>query len=288
MEHKSSKDVLRIKLPRNKDEMIDLSTMIHYAYPPIDGIKFQDEYIDKLVAKCYKGVFNSEIFGKDEVATTATGKNIDLQNAHDPMSDYANKLADYWMKTVLMVGVILDFADTIAIEKYPKDFKLKTAAELIADLEMLNKSGAPPFIATEVSRDIAMQLYMDRPLELLKFDVKQKLAPFIGKTESQIGIIMATDFVLKKDKVMFNYFEQFMEELEEESLRDKNDWQDMLEPDTFTQLQTAQKNGRVWFYDLPYNIQKELLEAKAQAKEQEINDETPAAIPFGAAPNPQA
>lgn len=280
--HTSAKDILEFKLPRNTDEMIDLSKLVHYAYPPIDGIKFQNDYIDALTLKCYKGVFNSEIFGKDEVATTATGKNIDLQNAHDPMSDYANKIADYWMNTIKMIGNILDFNDTIAEMKYPKDFKLKSRQELIADLQVANKSDASPFIIDAITRDIAEQLYQDRPLELIKYDVKARLYPFSGKTDSSIQIGINSGVTRKVDSVLYMYFGQIMEELEEESQKDNNDWKDLLDADTMNLLNAANKDFKLWFYDLPFKIQQALMYGKAQKIVDAIKTETPVAIPFGA------
>lgn len=282
LEHSSAKDVIRFKLPRNAEEMIDLSKLIHYAYPPIDGIKFQNEYIDKLTEKCYKAVFNSEVFSKDQVQKTATGTNLDIQNAYDPMSDYASKVADFWKKTVLMVAVILDYKDCIAEEKYPKDFKLKSVTDLLNDLKIANDSYAPSFIITEINRDIANQIYLDRPMELLKYEVRQKLAPFSGKTKQELALLLAQDNVLRRDKVLFNYYEQFLEELEEESLKSKTGFEELLTDAALkNQLQAANKAKLVWFYDLPFNLQKALLLAKAEAMVLEIEKETPAAVPFG-------
>lgn len=281
--HDSSKDVLDFKLPRNNDELIDLSKLMYYFYPPIEGIKFQDEYIDKLVEKCYKAVFNSEVFSKDQVQKTATGTNLDIQNAYDPMSDYANKVADFWKKTVLMIAVILDYNDCIAEEKYPKDFKLKSVTDLLNDLKIANESSAPSFIITEINRDIANQLYLDRPMELLKYEAKQRLAPFSGKAPSQISLLLTNTDVLRRDKVLFNYYEQFLEELEEDSLKADTGFKDLLDDNAlFGQLEKAKTAKLIWFYDLPFNLQKALLTAKAENKLAEIEAETPEAIQFGA------
>jgi hypothetical protein len=280
--HNSSKDIIDFKLPRNNDDLLDLSKLMHIFYPPIEGIKFQDEYIDKLVAKCYKAVFNSEVFSKDQVQKTATGTNLDIQNAYDPMSDYANKKSDFWKKTVLMVAVILDYNDCIAEEKYPKDFKMKSVTDLLNDLRTANESSAPSFIITEINRDIANQLYLDRPQEMLKYEVKQRLAPFSGKTPTETALLLAQDNVLRRDKILFNYYEQFLEELEEDSLKANTGFDELLgeQAQLKAQLEVAKKAELVWFYDLPFNIQKALLRAKADNMMLAIEEETPAAVSF--------
>lgn len=288
--HSSSKDVLEFKLPRTREEMIPLNELIHYAYPPIEGIKFQDEYIDKLKESCYKAVFNSEVFSKDQVEKTATGTNLDMQNAYDVLTDYGNKVSDYWKKSVIMVGVLLDYADIIVEHKFPKDWKLKTVTDLLADLKTANDSGAPAFIITELNRDIARQMYLDRPLELLKYEVRQKLAPFSGKTKDEILMGINAGWSLKRDAVLWMYLEQFFEELEEESLRESNNFEALIDSvlevadatKVKSQLAEAKKKKLLWFYDLPYAIQHTLLQAKAIEKQEEIEAETSTAKPFGA------
>lgn len=282
LSHESAKDVIDFKLPRNADEMIDLGKLIQYIYPPIDGIKFQDEYIDKLTEKCYKGVFNSEVFSKDQVEKTATGTNLDIQNAYDPMSDYANKVADYWKKTVLLIAAVLDYNDAIVEFKYPKDFKLKSVTDLLADLANANQSEAPAFIISELNRDIANQLYLDRPQEMVKYEVKQRLAPFAGKTATEISLLLTQEFVSKLDKVLYNYFELFLEQLEEDSLKATTGFEELLKGNAplLAQLKVAKDAKLIWFYDLPFDIQKALLKAKAQQKLAEIEAETPSAVSF--------
>ncbi len=278
--HKSAKDIQTMELPRDPKDIIPLSELIYYAYPPIDGIKFQDEYIRGLRQDCYKGVFNSEVFAKDEVATTATGKNLDLQNVYDTLSDYATKRADFWVKTVQMVAVILDYKDVIAQLVYPNDFKLKSVTDLLTDLKTANDSGAPAFVCSELNRDIASQLYQDRPDEFKKYEVKQRLAPFTGKQPSEIALLLVSDDVQRLDKVTFNYFEQFLEELEEDSLKANTGFADLLDEPLKATLDIAVKAGLIWFYDMPFAIQKALLQAKARLKLDLITNETPAVVPF--------
>lgn len=283
MGHTSAKDVQYIKLPRNKDEMIDLKQLIAYVYPPIEGIKFQSEYVNALKMDCYKGVFNSEVFSKDAVAATATGKNIDLQNVYDTLYDYATKIEDFWGRMVEMVASVLDINDVIAELKYPQDFKLKSTTDLLDDLKKANDGGAPSFVANEINRDIASQLYQDRKLEMQKYEVRQRLQPFSGKTRSEISLLLTQSDVKRLDKVSYNYFEQFMEELEEESLQ-LNSFESLNIDDSVKKLLQSAKDQKpplVWFYDLPFNLQKGLLNAKAMQKMQEIEAEAPNAAPYG-------
>lgn len=296
--HTTSKDVISFRMPRTKEEVIPLNELAWYNYPPIEGIKFQNDYVNELAQKCYKAVFNSEVFSKDEVQKTATGSNLDIQNAYDPMSDYAAKKSDFWMKTVLMVAVILDIDDCIAEEKYPKDFKMKTVTDLLDDLSKANASEAPGFIITEINRDIAAQLYQDRPVEFLKYEVSQRLQPFSGKTQAEKLVVLNSSDVLRSDKILFNYFTEFVEDLEERSLMADTGFDALLDAaysedvPTATkfkeQLAKAKEAKKIWFYDLPFPVQKALLQAMAIQKLDEIESETSTAEPFGGVPVPTA
>jgi hypothetical protein len=89
--------------------------------------------------------------------------------------------------------------------------------------------------------------------------------------------------VKRLDKVSYNYFEQFMEELEEESLQ-PNAFSLLNIDDSLKKLLDASKSQNpplLWFYDLPFNLQKGLLNAKAMQKMQEIEAEAPNAAPYG-------
>lgn len=284
LEHTSAKDVMRFKLPRNPEDMIDLDKLIKYVYPPIDGIKFQDEYINSLTTKCYRAVFNADVFSKDEIQATATGKNIDLQNVYDTLYDYAGKIADYRIKTVTLIGILLDYNDIIVDYKFPKDFKLKSVTDLLADLKTAMDSGAAMFVKSEISRDIANQFYMDKPLEMLKYEVMQKLQPFVGKTTSEISLILNSEFAQRIDKVVYNYFIEIMEELEEESLMADKPFVELLNGNDVA-LKLFQANKSKWFYDYPFALQKALLYAKGNVKLAAIDNETPKAVNYGTGVN---
>ncbi len=282
--HKSTKDIVELEMPKSVDEFIDLSKISHYQFPPIEGIKFQDEYIEKLKLQCYKSVFNSETFSKDEVQQTATGKNIDLQNVYDTLSDYAWKVSDFWMRTVTFVSIILDYPKDTCNHKlvYPSDFKLKSVTDLLNDLSLANESNAPSFVKTEITRDIASILYQDRPNEMLRFDSKMKLFPFTGKNVNEIIVLMGSEDVLRIDKVLYTYFEPICGELDSMSLIDNDGIKEMLkgEAKMLARYEEARKKGLMWLFDLPDDIQKFLVYAKAQEKLDEIGEESKSASSF--------
>ena len=276
----SSKDITTLKLPRNMEDAIDLSKLIHYSYPPIEGIKFQEEYVEKLTQKCYKSVFNSDVFAKDEIAQTATGKNIDLQNVYDTLYDYGSKISNYWENTVRMIAVLVDITDCLPKLKFPKDFKMKSLSDLLADLKTATDSNAPVFIKNEIIKDISNQMFVDRPTEQLRIEGKQALYPFSGKTIAEINIGLNSGLALKRDGVLWMYYDRIMDDLEQQSFTQNNNFKELLEDDVFKQYQEAVKKGKLWFYDLPYHIKQALMYAMADKLATEIEGETATASSF--------
>lgn len=281
--HQSSKDIVTVPIPKDIEEMFELSKLTHYSYPPIEGIKFQDEYIEKLNILCHKSVFNAETFITDGTVKTATESGLNLQNAYDTLSKYAWKVSDFWMRTLTFVSVILDNTDSNHKLVYGKDFKMKSVTDLLNDLKLASDSSSPPFVKTEITRDIASILYQDRPNEMLRFDSKMKLYPFSGKSANEILVLINSTDILKVDKVLYNYFDQICNELDAMSLVDNGAIEEMLKGNEklLSRYKEARKKKLPWLYDLPDDIQKFLVYAKAQEKLDLIEKEAPAAVDFG-------
>ena len=283
--HQKATDVVELEMPKSKEDMFDLEKLIAYKFPPIEGIKFLKEYVDDLKQACYKAVFNAETFSKDQTAQLATGINLDLQNVYDTLSEYAGKISKVWVSTVQFVAEIEGITERSNHRLvYPTDFKLKSVTDLLNDLKTANESGAPSYVRSELTRDIANIMYTDRPNEMLKYEVKGRLFPFQGKNPNEVLMIINGDLCRKVDAVLYAYFDQICEELDVLSLQDNAGIQTLLLGDdaAIAAYKAAKQNGRIWFYDLPAMVQKALVYAKARAIMDEIKADQPPTPDFGA------
>jgi len=286
-QHRKSSDVIRIKLPKGVDnaELLDLNKFAAYITGPVEIVKLINDYVQELKMSCYKSVFNAETFSKDQVQQTATGVNLDLQNVYDTLSDYAKHVASVWVDTVTIVSSILGYTDSNHKLVYPSDFKLKSVTDLLNDLKSANDSGAPSYVQTEITRDIAAIMYVDRPNEKLKFDKKLELYPFQGKSKDEVLMIINAGLCQKIDAIVYTYFDRICEELDVQSLLDNNTIISLLPDDKLkSQYAAAKQKGMVWFYDLPYEVRKALLYAKAQEYLDTIEAERSGTADFGATP----
>lgn len=246
--HTSAQDALILKLPKDPADMMDLSKLIHVETPDVALLKFQDELIDKYTQKVSESVFTSERFTKSEVAKTATGENIDMQNVYDTLKPFAEKVSDVWQHTVIVVSYYLDYPDVIADHSYPNDFKLKTSTQLLEELSKATTSSAAGYIVSAIETDIMREKYIDAPLEFKKYEAKQKYFPFKGKTKEEIQQIILSGDVRQRDVILYYYFEPI-----------------------FTEVEDEQTEKGLWFYDMSPTMQKAVLDVKIQQIIDEIN-----------------
>lgn len=204
LKHTTAQDSIDLKLPRTKEEMVTLSELVHYESPPVDLVRFQTEYIDSLIEKCKKAIYNSEIFSRQQVAETATGKNIDLQNVYDSLYSLAQGFSEVWRFMVYSISKITDMDEGLVYDYvYPKDFKMKSLTELYLDLKTVSDSKADPFVKSHLYDDIALIIFQDNSRELDMYKMKREFFPFSGKSEDEILYIVGSDLTTRFNKVFW-------------------------------------------------------------------------------------
>ena len=265
----SGQDAIYLQLPDKadlKDELIDLEKLIAYKTPPIDLIKFQDEYVRNLKTDAHLSVYNSNMFisNEAEFAKTATEVNLNTQGIYDTLFPYTEKFSEVW-KTAVKVFVRLTgfLGDFELLHIFPTDLELKTIAVLMGELKLANDSEAPSYFRDAILQEIANQVYEGDELGQLKHFTRHRFFPFSGKTEAEIQFLMASPYVSNFTKVLYANFEAI-----------------------FTDIEKALPN----FYKLNYNLQWEKLNEFAKPYLEEINSQNePLRIDFGTIedPNPE-
>lgn len=256
--HTSSADILRFKLPKDLKDMVSLENVIVYKAPPIETLDFQKKYgLYELPELATKAVYTSDLYSPNTNAATATEKTIDLESVYDTLKPFADSWSAMWKHIMNVIASYRDLNKDIEINhQFPKDFKMKSVTMLLEDLNKANTSGAPSYIKNEINKDLAQKLYIDKPNELLKIEVKNKFFPFNGKTESEISNIIVNDLTSKYNKILYANFDNIFDELDaENSVNDVNFYrmekskQQLLiktKVDTIiSELDTAASNERV-------------------------------------------
>jgi hypothetical protein len=256
--HTSAQDAIILRMPKDNMDMIDLSKLVYYAYPPIDLAKFQNEYILQLTEQVKSAVFNSEIFSKTEVTATATEKKISMESVYDTLFPFAEKESDVYKQVTRTSAYYLDIEDIVVIHQFPKDFKFKTVAELLAEHKLANDSNAPGYVRKELSNDIAEALFIDKPEELRRIRIRSKFYPFADKTDAEILYIISNGKTSDYNILLWANFDNIFTEIDEDD------------------------ETKDTFYLMPYTKQKDLIKKKVEALNQSIEADKPAtSLPFG-------
>lgn len=255
----SAQDAIVLPMPESKEQLIPLSEIITYVHPPVEAVEWQDKYIDKLTAKCKQAMFNSDIFSRQEIAETATGKNIDMNNVYDTLYSFAQYYGRVWEFCVKSMAKLADRDKNLVVSyTFGKDFKLKSLDGLVVDLKTANDSGADDSLIRHINDDIALIIFGERPVDLKKYYTKTAFNPFSGKSEKEVLLLLSSQNVPKRYKVLYSNYGVIFDELE---------------------LEYA-GNGKN-FYELKRSEQQKAIDAKVDKLLEQVEAETPKPVsPF--------
>jgi hypothetical protein len=249
----STQEEIVVSMPRNPEDVIDLSRLYTFVTPPVEIIRWQSEYVDALTKKCLSVIFNSEIFTQSEVTATATEKNIDLQSVYDTLYPYALKWSASWKFLVVTYAKVIrrdkGLNASILIRR---DFKLRSYDMLIGDLANANTTGASPVIRASIESDLANVMFADAPGKMLRYVVRESLNPFSGMSAANVSYMLASDLVPRRKKVLYANLGWLLDEIEAD----------------------LRKSG-VNFYTLAPDRQVEIVDAKLDLITEEVQPATP-------------
>jgi hypothetical protein len=219
--HKGAQDIQELSMPKDPAEIFDLAKLAYDHSPNIELLKFQDEYIKGLKKDIHTTIFNNDIFAKPQVTQTATESNIEVDNMNDTLYPFCRKYSQIWKHTVYYIAVFTEFvkkkgegADIIIHHEFPKDLKMKSLGELMADLKSAYDSKASTSTIAAIEDDINSILYYDRPDELKKINVQQSFNPFRGYTPDDIRYFFASNLTTKFNQILYSNYANIWLELE--------------------------------------------------------------------------
>lgn len=219
LEHTSSADVIRVKLPKDLKEMVSLENFIAYKGPKMDLLEFMKKFgFYELNELAFRAAYTSDIYVTDTIAKTATEKEFDVDSIYDALKIFATNWSAMRKHITHVVATYRDLGkDLVVVHQFPKDFKMKTVSMLLKELQMANTSGAPSYIKDSINKDLASKIYVDNPNKLIQIETKHRYFPFNGKTESEINNVITNDLCTEYNKILWANFDFIFAKLEEES-----------------------------------------------------------------------
>lgn len=198
----SAMEELVVDMPRDPQDMFDLSKMLHYFSPPVDAVKLQVELIQFYVQQAKESLFNSQMLTKQETAQTATFHRIELDSVYDTLYDYANNLGGIWK---FIVEACKSFTGQRGIMTaalvFPHDFRFETADDLFDELKKAREAEAGNDSTAYLDERVMERLLIDDPERLSRWRIDNAFNPFAGMTETQIVFALNSDMVPKWQKM---------------------------------------------------------------------------------------
>jgi len=203
--HTSAQDMIYVPIPKVPEEQLSLDNLAKYLTPEVALIEFQRSYVEYLTNECMQAVFNSDIFTREEVATTATEKRIDLDNIYDTLYPLSLRYAKLWKFGVNLIAEITSLDNNLtAVLTFSKDFKFKSKDDYIRDRAAAKEAGAPDKILRNIDDEIIRIDTADNPHEYQVFKTVESFDPFSGKSDEEIITALTSNSVPFDIKVLYN------------------------------------------------------------------------------------
>lgn len=214
--HTSSQQVITMPLPESNVDAVPLKDMVAYFSPPMDLLEFQYKVVNDFEPKIHQAVFNTTVLVQKTIVATATEKEQDIDSVYDTLIPFASKCSAVYLNVCNAVAVLLGYEKRVTfVYRYPADFKMKTRLMLYNETKTATESNVPSFVLESVQDEFAYQVYIDDPEGMIKYKVKKRFTPFVGKSQEEIIFCLSSPLTLKKSKILYLNFEEIFSEAEQ-------------------------------------------------------------------------
>ena len=231
--HTTDQEVVELAMPEKAEELLELAKLSHYELLPMDIVTFLHELVNESEQRVLKAIFNLDIFERAQINKTATEIINERDELYDVLQPFFNLVSAHFEKAHRLCAQYLEIPEFKVSHQAPKDYKMETLEQLIAEVGAMTQAGVGYDSINQVRRDILKKQYANNPNKILKIEAAEKWRPFADKSQEVAAMIISgkapTDFY----RVLFEHF-----------------------TDIFVQIDETYPE----FYKLTYDKQKQILE----------------------------
>ena len=214
MVHTTVQDVIFLKMPNKREEIIPLSDLIHYENIPTELIERNKKDIEDNEAKVMKAVFQRDLINKTEVASTATEVRITENSKYNILSTYGMHWSRIWIHCVEATAHYLEVEDGLIVShEFSSDFVVETLAELFEQRQKAIQAQAPYAIIRNIDRKILLKQNRDSADLVKKIESKERWRPLREKSETERLSIISQLPQDHRLRVRYEYFEEIFDEI---------------------------------------------------------------------------
>lgn len=212
--HTTVQDVVLIRKPGSKEEHIPLSEYVHYVTIPEALIQRHRDDIEWIERTITQAVLSTDIFDRQEIADTATGKRLDLQSFYNVLTEYNLHFCELYKKGVLMIARHLDMEEGLAVEKsITKDYRLETIDELLEQRRKAVDANSPYDIIAAIDLALLAKQNQDNDLYIAQIQARERFRPWRDKTREEVMFALAMLPELHPSKILWLFFNDIFEKI---------------------------------------------------------------------------
>ena len=220
-------------------DLLELSKLHHTEDFPIDLPKWLQEQVEKDEERIMQAVFSKGLVSgaTGSAEKTATQTNYEYEDIYDVLAPFADLNSRHFELAYRIGAQYLEMRDIIVDHRYPKDFKLKSMGDLIAEYQDAKTAGVGYETLWVIQEQIIAKSHEDDPSEVDRIMARYLWLPFPDKTDTELAQILADRSPLDSQRVL------------------RENWSEI-----FNEIEEQYKNPQ--FHALEYNMQKGIVEAK--------------------------
>lgn len=220
LSHSSGIDIVKIPLPSNFADIIDLSKMSHYAQLPIEILKQQKEEILDCIKNIEISAIGSDLYSRKELAeaVTATQINNDNDRSNNPLYRFIEKYCQIYQFCIEKMADIIKVNNNVEVSySIDKSLFQKSINEMLK--EVRENAGIPNCFINSMYDNIAEVMYLNNPINLQKYYLEKRINKLFGYN-SNVVIGMMVSYGNKNDIIIKSVYSSYI--VEEMLLRDEN------------------------------------------------------------------
>jgi hypothetical protein len=218
--HKTVQDVILVRVPDGKEEHIPLDDFVHYVEIPQHIIDMQKKDLLDLEKAVSFAIFNTQVFDREEVMSTATEIRANLTNLYNVLYKYDLNVSRVWQHFVNLTAIHLGLSDNIMISRLPSsDYHLETLTELFLMRKEAETASATPSAIHSIDRKIAKKQNMDDPASEAWAHMTWLHGPYRDKNENEVLFLLSSSAPDDRLARLYKSYEEVIDTIREENPR---------------------------------------------------------------------
>jgi hypothetical protein len=214
----TSQEFIAYKMPKPEEvdsyKLPSISDMVHYEPLDLGLMDMQKNRVEALKNEIFLTIFNTNLFERAQFSATATEKRIELNSIYNVLSDFANKYSAIYKHCVSITAQYLGLHDLTVTHAFPKDFKLESLPDLLAQRELAQRSGSGTAIMKGIDAKILDKIFQDAPFEKQKATIQESFRPFISFSETEKIAVVAMLPEKDSQRILYLNFDPIFSDIE--------------------------------------------------------------------------